>query len=270
MADTSPPRHDVHGVGVHAVDYPQATVAIISAARERRAISATALAVHGVMTGRHDAHQRARINQLDLVTPDGQPVRWALNWLHRAGLRERVYGPFLMLRLCACAAAERIPIYLYGSTPATLAALQRALSAREPALEIAGAQPSRFRQASTAEWAADVRSIRDSGAGLVFCGLGCPRQEAWAHAMRAHLDRPVVAVGAAFALWAGEQPMAPSWMQHTGLEWLFRFFREPRRLARRYLVYNPLFVAGVLRQKFQPTAFAPTPSPSTPPELHWS
>ena len=263
-------RYSVLGVGVHAVDYAQATEAIIAAARAGRPFAATALAVHGVMTGRCDAAQRARLNQLDLVTPDGQPVRWALNWLHRTTLRDRVYGPFLMLRVCERAAVEGLPIFLYGSDSTTLAALERALRTRVPGLQIAGIQPSRFRPATKTEWADDVRTLRNSGAKLVFCGLGCPRQETWIHAMRGEIRVPLVAIGAAFALWAGKQPMAPEWMQRAGLEWFFRLTHEPRRLWRRYLLYNPLFLAGIAGQKLRPIPISENFVEPTPTERPWS
>jgi exopolysaccharide biosynthesis WecB/TagA/CpsF family protein len=269
MAAPTPSRLNVLGVGVDAVDYATATDTIIAAAHAGRPFAATALAVHGVMTGCDDASQRARLNQLDLVTPDGQPVRWALNWLHRAALRDRVYGPFLMLHVCERAAAEGLPIFLFGSDASTLSRLAHALRARFPRLIVAGMQPSRFRLASEVEWADDVRWLRESGAKIVFCGLGCPRQEAWVHAMRSRLAMPLVAVGAAFALWAGVQAMAPAWMQRAGLEWLFRLTREPQRLWRRYLVHNPRFAVGVLRQKFSSAPGFVAPS-APPAELRWS
>lgn len=265
-----PGRHHLLGVHLHATDYASATGHIIEAARERRPLAVTALAVHGVMTGRTDADQCARLNQLDLVTPDGQPVRWALNWLHRTGLKDRVYGPFLMLHVCERAAKEDLSVYLFGGDTAMLQALSAFLTARFPQLRIAGTQPSRFRRASDAEWAADVETLRASGAGIVFCGLGCPRQEAWVHEMRSALNRPLIAVGAAFAFWSGRQPMAPAWMQRSGLEWLFRLLREPRRLAGRYLIYNPWFVAALLRQKTLPPPEASSDPALTPPTLHWS
>lgn len=270
MAGEPIPRLNVLGVRVHAVDYARATAEIVRAAEERRAFAATALAVHGVMTGRVDPDQRARLDRLDLVTPDGQPVRWALNWLHGAGLADRVYGPLLTLRVCAAAAAAGLPVFLFGSTAEVLAKLAAGLVARTPGLRIAGRQASRFRIATAREWDDDVRAIRASGARIVFCGLGCPRQEAWAHAMRRQLDLPIVAVGAAFPLWAGVQPMAPAWMQRAGLEWLFRLGREPRRLAHRYLTYNPRFAAGVMRQKLQPDAYPIPDTAYEPPELLWS
>jgi N-acetylglucosaminyldiphosphoundecaprenol N-acetyl-beta-D-mannosaminyltransferase len=242
-------RHNVLGVHVSAVDYSSATDVIIAAARERRSFAATALAVHGVMTGYDDLHQRARINGLDLVTPDGQPVRWALNWLYGTRLRDRVYGPFLMLRVCERAEAEGLSVFLFGSDVATLAGLQQALRTRFPALRIAGTQPSRFRRATESEWHADIETLRVAQADIIFCGLGCPRQETWVYEMRSEITQPLVAVGAAFAFWAGRQRMAPEWMQRHGLEWAFRLAHEPRRLAARYLVNNPLYLAHLIRQK---------------------
>jgi N-acetylglucosaminyldiphosphoundecaprenol N-acetyl-beta-D-mannosaminyltransferase len=265
-----PERHNILGVQVHATDYARATEQIIHAAREGRPCSVSALAVHGVMTGRADPDQQVRINQLDLVTPDGQPVRWALNWLHNCGLKDRVYGPFLMLHVCERAAKDGLSVFLFGGDDALLQDLSAFLTRRFPGLRIAGTQASRFRRATDSEWTADVQTLRASNADIVFCGLGCPRQEVWVHEMRSELNRPLIAVGAAFAFWAGRQTMAPAWMQRWGLEWCFRLAREPRRLAGRYLIYNPWFVAALLRQKLFSRSNAASRPITKPPPLHWS
>jgi exopolysaccharide biosynthesis WecB/TagA/CpsF family protein len=241
-------RHNVIGVQVDAVDYAGAVERVCAAAHARQPFAATALAVHGVMTGYRDPEQRARLNALDLVTPDGQPVRWALNLLHRARLRERVYGPTLMLRICARAAAEGLPIYLYGSRPEVLERLRATLCARFPGLRVASVAPSKFRALTADEQAAAVAAIRASGARIVFVGLGCPRQEVWAYEQRAALGLPIVAVGAAFDFHAGTQAQAPRWMQARGLEWLYRLGHEPRRLWRRYLLLNPWYATLVALQ----------------------
>jgi len=267
LVSSPPPRLNVLGTAVSAVDYAGAGAAVLAAARERRPFAASALAVHALREAQRDPLYQARLNSLDLATPDGQPVRWALNWLHGAGLADRVYGPFLMRELCTAAAAEQLPVFLFGGTAATLDRLQAALRARHPGLRIAGMQPSRFRRITADEAAADARVITASGARLVFCGLGCPRQENWVHALRPLLPVPLVAVGAAFALWAGERAMAPAWMQRAGLEWLFRLGQEPRRLAGRYLVHNPLFLLGLLRQKLGGT-FPAAAGADAPPE-YW-
>lgn len=241
-------KKNLIGVLVDAVDYGGAVRRIAAAARECRPLAVSALAVHGVMTGRLDRAHRARLNRLDLVVPDGQPVRWALNLVHGAKLPDRVYGPNLMLAVCEVAAREGWGIYLYGSTASVLDRLARSLRERFPDLTISGREPSKFRRLAPDEKADVVERIRSSGARLVVVGLGCPRQEVWAYEYRAHLAMPILAVGAAFDFHAGTARQAPRWMQDRGLEWVFRLIGEPRRLWRRYLVLNPRYVALVAAQ----------------------
>ena len=236
-------KKNVLGVLVNAIDYDAAVEKIVSAAKEKRALTATALAVHGVMTGVLDAEQRYRLNHLDLVVPDGQPVRWALNWLHQSHLADRVYGPTLMLKVCERAATEQLPVYLYGSTKSVLESLANRLTAKLPGLAIAGSSPSRFRQVTHAEKQAIIDEIRGSGAAIAYIGLGCPRQEAWVYEYRDALRMPLIAVGAAFDFHAGMLAQAPASLQKKGLEWLYRLYREPTRLWKRYLFLNPLYVA---------------------------
>ena len=235
-------KFNVLGVDVSCVDYDGAASAVIAAAKARRPLKVTALAVHGVMTGVLDAGQRWRLNRFDLVTPDGQPVRWALNLLHGCGLRQRVYGPDLTLEVCRRAARENLPVFLYGSRPEVLDALAPELALRAPGLTICGFRPSLFRTSSDDEKRAIVEEIRASGAAIVLVGLGCPRQEVWVHEYAQDLGMPLLAVGAAFDFHAGLLSQAPAWMQKRGLEWLYRLLAEPKRLWRRYLYLNPYFL----------------------------
>jgi N-acetylglucosaminyldiphosphoundecaprenol N-acetyl-beta-D-mannosaminyltransferase len=258
-------KKNVLGILVDAVDYEGATEAILLAAREKRPFAVSALAVHGIMTGVLDREHKYRLNHFDLITPDGQPVRWAMALTGQATLPDRVYGPFLTLRVCAQAEREGLSVYLFGATAATLERLHTALKERFPALQVAGCRPSRFRRATPEEWAADVLDIRQSDADLVLVGLGCPRQEVWAYEMREELARPLLAVGAAFDFLAGSLSMAPAWMQARGLEWLYRLWREPSRLWRRYLILNPRYCWSVARQKFRLGKF--DPKDATPPEV---
>lgn len=244
----TPVKADLFGVGVSITTYAEAVEVIMAAARERRPFGVTALATHGLMESVRDPELAARVARLDLVTPDGQPVRWALNHLHGAGLQERVYGPDLTVAVCAAAAREGVGVYLFGSTAQTCAAMRAELERRFPALRIVGVQPDRFREATPEEDAADVARINDSGAGIVLVGRGCPRQERW---VADHLDRvpaAMLAVGAAFDYLAGTLRRPPAWMQRHGLEWLFRLVIEPGRLWRRYLVNNTRFLAAWARE----------------------
>jgi exopolysaccharide biosynthesis WecB/TagA/CpsF family protein len=241
-------KRNVIGIFIDAVDYRSAVEFVVRAAREKRGAAISAVAVHGLMTGVLDREQKFRLNRFDLLVPDGQPVRWALNLLHHEKLSDRVYGPNLTLRICERAAADGLPVYFYGSTPEILAALRPALEKRCPGLRIAGMEPSRFRRLSPNEKEDLVNRIRESGAAITFVGLGCPRQEVFAFEFREMLGMPILSVGAAFPFLAGMVPQAPAWMQDAGLEWLFRLGTEPRRLWRRYVYLNPAYLFLVALQ----------------------
>jgi N-acetylglucosaminyldiphosphoundecaprenol N-acetyl-beta-D-mannosaminyltransferase len=249
-------KRNVVGILVDAVDYEASEDFIFRAAQENRGAAVSALAVHGVMTGVLDPEHKFRLNHFDLLVPDGQPVRWVLNLLYGAGLVDRVYGPNLTLKVCARAAAESVPIYLYGGSIEILAALTQSLEGRYPGIKIAGAEPSKFRRLMPAEKLALVDRIHSSGARITLVGLGCPRQEAFAYEFRDPLSMPVLAVGAAFPFIAGLLPQAPAWMQRNGLEWLFRFCAEPTRLWKRYLYLNPAYVFLVTMQAFRLLRFS--------------
>lgn len=250
-------KQNVLGVRVDAVNYEAAVHRIITAARQRKKLSVSALAVHGVMTGVLDETHRYRLNRLDLVCPDGQPVRWAINLLYKKGLPDRVCGPELMIRICERAAQEGLPIYLYGSRPETLASLIQNLRDRFPDLIIAGSQPSRFRQVSAEEKQQIIEEIWNSGAALTFVGLGCPRQEVWVYEYCQDLPMPVMAVGAAYDFHSGRISQAPKFMQRWGLEWFYRLMQEPTRLWRRYVFLNPLYISLFILQFLKIVYFDP-------------
>lgn len=253
-------KRNVLGVLVDAVDYDAVSGRLLAAARDRRPLAVTALAVHGVMTGVRDPAYAAVLNGLDVVTPDGQPVRWALNLLHRVGLADWVSGPELTLRVLRAMAAEGLPVFLYGSTPETLVALARSLPRLVPGLRIAGLEPSRFRPAAPGEETVLARRIVDSGARLVLVGLGCPRQELFLAGLRPLVDVPLLAVGAAFDYHAGRLRPAPRWAQRAGLAWVWRLVQEPGRLWRRYLPVNFVYLARLAAQcagVWQPVVAAP-------------
>lgn len=242
-------KKNVIGILVDAVDYEAAVDKIISAATERRGYAVSALAVHGVMTGVRDLGHAYRLNHLDLVTPDGQPVRWALNLLHGTGLNDRVYGPRLMLAVCGAAVTRRLPIYLYGSTQPVLDRLEASLLHRFPGLVIAGTEPSKFRRTTAEEKAEIAQRITSSGAAITFVGLGCPRQEVFAYEYRDALSMPVVAIGAAFDYHAGVLREPPYFVQRVGLQWLYRLAQEPQRLWKRYTVLNAAYLGRLALQR---------------------
>ena len=200
------------------------------------------------MTGVEDAGHKYRLNPFDLIVPDGQPLRWALNWIHKSKLDERVYGPELTIRSIRMAATLGLPVYFYGTTNSILDKLLKRLRVIYPTLIIAGSEPSKFRPIDASEREAVAQRIIASGARMTFVGLGCPRQEVFSYEMKGLLPMPLIAVGAAFAFIAGELAQAPPAMQKYGLEWLFRLKEEPRRLWRRYLYLNPYYAVLLLGQ----------------------
>lgn len=243
-------RKKILGIGINAVDYETAVEKIIAAAKEKRPFAVSALAVHGVMTGATDRTHRYRLNKLDLVVPDGQPVRWALNYLYKTGLPDRVYGPTLTLKVCERAAEEGLSIYLYGSQPEVLKKFGENLCKKFPKLKIAGSEPSKFRQLTEEEQIETAERVKASGASIVLVGLGCPRQEIFAFENRNLIPMPLMAVGAAFDFHAGTLPQAPEFLQKRGLEWFYRLVQEPKRLWKRYATTNPLYIWMILLQFF--------------------
>jgi N-acetylglucosaminyldiphosphoundecaprenol N-acetyl-beta-D-mannosaminyltransferase len=254
-------KRNILGILIDAVDYEAALSFIFERVRQNRRAMISALAVHGVMTGVLDPEHKFRLNGFDLLVPDGQPVRWVMNWLYGTEMADRVYGPELMRKTCKRAAGEGIPIYLYGSTGPVVTALAESLARMFPEVNIVGSEPSTFRKLNPNEQASLRRRIRSSGASIVFVGLGCPRQEIFAYQLCDGLSVPVLAVGAAFPLLAGMLPQAPPWMQRFGLEWLFRLLVEPRRLWRRYLLLNPAYLVLVVLQRYGLMHFSPQGRP---------
>ena len=247
MSEQALPCDRVLGVRIHAVGWDAVldTIARWSSGRESRYVCICN--VHSVVTATRDVAFARVVEEADLATPDGAPIAWMLRWLGRAG-QQRVSGPDLMARYCKRAAESGESIYLVGGTELTLELLRAALERGFPGLSIAGAQSPPFRDLTTEDDARMVEEINRSGAGTVWVALGCPKQEAWMAAHRGRINAVMIGVGAAFDYLAGTVPRAPPWQQRMGLEWLHRLTTEPRRLWRRYLVTNSLFILGALRQ----------------------
>ena len=237
-----PQKFDLLGVGVSFVDYQEAVACIARAAKDLRSGVVGCYSVHALVTASSDGELRRAVNDFEMVTPDGQPVRWGMNLLHKTQMSDRVYGPELTLRVCEAAADAGLPIYLYGGTPETIERLMENLLQEFPNLQIAGFESPPFRQLSEEENDEVCKRINDSGARITLIGLGCPKQDYFAIQNKNRIKSVMMCVGAAFDFHAGAKPMAPEWMQKRGLEWVFRLSCEPHRLWRRYLVTNSIYV----------------------------
>lgn len=235
-------KADLFGVNYSLTDYECASDSIILNAEKKISYGVSALAVHGLVTAYKNKSLNEKLKKMDLIVPDGQPVRWALNFFFKAGLKDRVYGPTLTLHVLRKANDKKLKVFLYGSTVETIDKFISFINKNHPLITVAGIHPDRFRDATPEEDAEDIKKINDSGANIVLVGRGCPRQEIWVSDHKDKVNAAMMAVGAAFNFCAGNLKQAPKWMQDLGLEWLFRFCMEPGRLWQRYLFTNSTFI----------------------------
>ena len=237
----------VLGIPVAVATYDTAIAWIFRMARDRAQVRAVEAANTMVVTkARHEADFRRVMAQFDMILPDGMPLIWSLNRQLPADrrLRDRVYGPELMLATVdASQGAADLQHFLLGGTPEVLTQLKDNLSERYPGATISGSYSPPFGPWSDDENAGIFRRIRESGANLIWIGLGCPKQESWIALHKDQLPPGVYfGIGAAFAFHAGKVRQAPACLQRIGMEWAFRLLTEPRRLFKRYFKYNSLFL----------------------------
>lgn len=203
--------------------------------------------VHVLMEGFDDSSFRAHLNSADMVNPDGMPLVWSLKAIGESGAT-RVYGPDAMECLLGVAQESDIPVAFYGGSEETLEVLFAEVRRRYPQLRIVFTMSPPFRPLDRAEDEEVTMQISGSGARMLFVGLGCPKQERWIIDHRGRIPAVMFGVGCAFDFLAGTKAQAPRWMMRNGLEWVFRFASEPRRLAGRYLKHNPRFIVLFLHQ----------------------
>ncbi|MGQ9676028.1 MAG: WecB/TagA/CpsF family glycosyltransferase [Chloroflexota bacterium] len=242
------PRTNILGVGISAIDMNLALEQIEGWVARREQHYVCVATVHGVMECQRDPTLRQVFNNSGLTTPDGMPLVW-LSRLNGYRHVRRVYGPDLMLALCQRSVDRGYGHYLYGGAEGVAETLADRLRQRFPGLRIVGTYTPPFRALTPAEDAAVIERINQAKPDIVWVGISAPKQDRWMAEHVGRLTAPVlIGVGAAFDFHSGRKRQAPRWMQGAGLEWLFRLSQEPRRLWRRYLVYNPLFVGFVFLQ----------------------
>lgn len=232
---------DILGVKIHPCEYNSVSESVCNWADAKNSASIFATNVHVVMESQDDPEFFQILNSSDINTPDGMPLVWMLR-LKGYPQQQRVYGPTLMLHILEMASREGIPVGFYGGKVEVLELLGEKMGQLFPDLKIVYAWSPPFRPLTREEDEAVIQEIERSGVRILFVGLGCPKQERWIGTHRDVIPAVMVGVGAAFDFHAGVIPQAPSWMQRNGLEWLFRLIIEPRRLWRRYFLYNPRFL----------------------------
>lgn len=243
------------GLPVAATDYNQAVEWILDhAAKADRAYAVEAANTHVAALARADEAFGKSMRQFDLICPDGMPLIWTLNSQlpKEQKLTDRVYGPTLMLETLKASAgrSSEFKHFLLGGKQSTLDKLSKNFADRFPDLHLAGSHSPPFGEWPKNELETIIGKIRNSGANLIWVGLGCPKQEHWI-ANHKHLLPPGVyfGIGAAFAFHAGEVRQAPPLVQRLGLEWAYRLAMEPRRLFKRYFTYNSLFLYHLFKDQ---------------------
>lgn len=243
-----PARYNVLGVGVSALTLEQARDLVLSARGAQRRGYICLGAVHGISEAQRDPALRNILNHSYLTTPDGMPLVW-LGQHHGHKQVTRVYGPDLMLAACDAGRNIGLRHYFYGGQPGVAELLGEKLTARFPGLQVVGMFTPPFRPLTPDEFETLRTDIAATKPDVVWVGLSTPKQERFMAESWEKLDAGLlIGVGAAFDFHSGRVAQAPRWMQRSGLEWLHRLLTEPRRLWKRYLVYNPLFILRTFAQ----------------------
>ncbi len=235
------------GTRIDALSWEQATGRIVRWAQAGISAMVCLCNVHSLVTATRDANLAAALNQSDMNSPDGAPLAWLMR---RRGWPEqqRLSGPDLMWKLLGEAERLHLPVFLLGGTTVTLNQLHLSLRSSFPMLSIVGRHSPPFRGLTDNDSEIIANAIHDSGASIVLVGLGCPKQETWMATQRGKIRAVMIGVGAAFDYHAGTTARAPLAWQRAGFEWLYRLTQDPRRLARRYLVTNTLFLLALPRE----------------------
>lgn len=241
------PTQNVTGFPISALSFDDQVDAIMQWAIARSSKMVCVSNVHMLMEG-HWQREFARVLiNADLLTPDGMPLAWMAG-LMKGQPQDRVAGMELMLALCAQAQETGVSVFFLGSTPEMLETIRQKLAGDFPNLQVVGTVSPPFRELSEAEDEAIAAQINESGAGLVFVSLGCPKQERWMDRHRGQVQAVMVGLGGAFSVYVGEKKWAPVWVRKYGLEWCYRLLQEPRRLWRRYASTIPPFLWLAFKQ----------------------
>lgn len=243
-----PKRINVLGVGISELNYEVALDQIRTAIAERRKGYVTVTGVHGVSESQDDASLRDIHNASFLTTPDGMPMVW-MGKLAGSQIIDRVYGPDLMLKVLQEGVAHGWRHFFFGGGPGVAEELKATLTTRIPGLQVVGTSTPPFRPLNATEEADLARHVLESRPDCFWVGLSTPKQERFMSAFLPRLDTTLMfGVGAAFDFHSGKVPQAPAAVQKAGLEWAYRLTKEPKRLWRRYLRNNPLFLGRAFLQ----------------------
>lgn len=223
---------------------------IMSVAAQKTSYMVCVANVHMFMEAQQNPSFLEIIKSANMVTPDGKPLCWALKLFY--GIKQdRVAGMDLLPDLLLRMEKENLSAYFYGGSQQMLDDTQGYIKKTFPGLPIAGAFSPPFRPITPAEQQQQLDAINKATPHIVFVVLGCPKQEKWMASVKGKINAVTIGIGGALPVMIGLQKRAPGWMQHAGLEWLYRLAQEPRRLFKRYAVTNSLFIWHIVGEYFR-------------------
>lgn len=233
---------------IDALDWNECIEKITEWGDARKSRTVCLCNVHSAVTATVDDALANALANSDMVLPDGAPIAWALR---RKGNKNqpRIAGPDLMQALCNKLQKSGSQIFLFGASAETLDKLATNLNTLYPALKIAGKSSPKYGHWTHNEEESYVSEINNSGAGIIFVGLGCPKQEIWMINNREKIKGVMLGVGAAFDFHADTVKRAPKIYQRLGLEWLHRLLSEPKRLWKRYFITNSRFIYLIMKEQ---------------------
>jgi len=244
------PTEHVLGISVTALSFDDQMQTILNCAKRGESRTVCVANVHMLVEAHSDVDFAKVLDNADVITPDGMPLVWMMR---QRGLhtQDRVAGLDIILALCKLAQLHNVSVFFVGSQTEILKRMRTRLDREFPQLQIAGMEPLPFRPLTPDEDEAIMKQINDSGAGLVFVSLGCPKQERWMDQHKGKIQAVMIGLGGAFPVYAGLKKRAPAWIRNIGLEWLYRLGQEPRRLASRYWVTNIAFLWMLIKQSLK-------------------
>lgn len=243
-------RKFLFGFPITVGPYDKFVDSIVELSSEQKSSYVCVAAVHQLVEAYMNPDYRKISRAADLVTPDGQPINWALRIL-KGIKQDRVAGPDLFSSLLEEANKRKISLFFYGSTEEMLQKTDEFLKMNYPDIPVAGLYSPPFRNLTQQEEEEVCEMINESKAQIVFVILGCPKQEKWMFSMKNKVNCTMVGIGAALPVIIGLQKRAPMWMQKLGMEWFYRFLHEPKRLWKRYLVTNSIFLYLIVKEKIK-------------------
>lgn len=239
-------RKKIISLDIDLFSYKDSIKKIMEDARDRKRGYVCFANVHMIIEAYQDKQFDKDVNSATLVLPDGMPLVKTLKWFYGIE-QDRVAGMDVMPDLIRIASNNNLKLFFFGTTPELLEKIRLKIEKDFPKTDVVGLFSPPFNEPLNNDLYTEM--INSSGANLVFVALGCPKQEKWMAQNSSKINAMLLGVGGAFPVFAGVASRAPLFMQNAGLEWVYRLYQEPKRLFKRYLFTNSMYLFLVFVNK---------------------